>query len=168
MVGPQLPVSRSTKLGTLPAAILSWSGEPLMVVLSMNWAWVTTEAMVVNSLMTTRAGGLLPTTANRAMAGLLPPPCCARVRPRQPRDRGWNPPARSSRAHCKAAFVVGLGLRELLGRGGSCSPKCHRGLSDRRSSARHLAFYVGGESAELPGTCLKGQGQPSVNFTVVV
>ena len=52
---------------------------------------------------------------------------------------------RSRGAHFKSAFVVGLGLRELLGCVRTCSPKCHRGLSDRRSSAHHLTFYVGGE-----------------------
>ena len=74
IVGPQLPVSKSTKLGTLPAAIRSCSGEPLMVASSMNCACVTTDAMVVNSLMVTRAGGLLPTTAISAIAGLSPAP----------------------------------------------------------------------------------------------
>ena len=43
-----------------------------MAVSSMNCACVTTDAMVVNSLMVTRAGGLLPRTAISAIAGLLP------------------------------------------------------------------------------------------------
>ena len=74
MVPPHPPVSRSTKLGTLPAAMRRPSVRPLIVMPSMNCACVQTDAIVVNSLMTTRAGGLLPTTANSAIAGLLPPP----------------------------------------------------------------------------------------------
>jgi hypothetical protein len=60
-------------LGTLPAAMRSASGEPLIAVPSMNCVVVTTEAIVVNSLTTTFTDGSLPSTESRAMAGLLPP-----------------------------------------------------------------------------------------------
>jgi hypothetical protein len=58
IVPPQPPVCRSTKLGTLPAAIFSCSGWPLMASPSMNWLCVHTEAMVVISLIVTLAGAL--------------------------------------------------------------------------------------------------------------
>src|SRR5262249_41708493 len=60
MVVPQPPVCRSTRFGTLPAAILRPSGWPLMAVPLMNCACVHTDATVVISLMTTLAGGVLP------------------------------------------------------------------------------------------------------------
>jgi len=40
---------------------------------SMNCVWVTTEAIVVNSLTTTLAGGLAPSAARNAMPSLAPP-----------------------------------------------------------------------------------------------
>jgi hypothetical protein len=64
-------------LGTLPAAIFRLSAGPLITVPSMNWLWVHTEATVVISLITTLAGGSLPITVNRAMAGLSPPDLAA-------------------------------------------------------------------------------------------
>ena len=73
MVVPQPPVARSTKLGTLPAAIFSCSGWPLIAVPSMNWLCVHTDATVVISLIVTFAGGLLPSTVIRAITGLAPP-----------------------------------------------------------------------------------------------
>jgi hypothetical protein len=72
IVPPQPPVARSTKLGTLPAAIFSCSGCAWIVVPLMNWLCVHTEATVVISLIVTLAGGVLPSTVIRAMAGLLP------------------------------------------------------------------------------------------------
>ena len=69
---PQPPVWRSTRLGTLPAAILRPSNGPLTIVPSRNWLWVHTDAMVVSSLTTTCFGGLLPSTAMKAIAGLSP------------------------------------------------------------------------------------------------
>src|SRR5215469_18876763 len=70
IASPQSPVLRLTKLGTLPEAIRSASGEPLIVVSSMDWVWVMTDAIVVISSMTTCAGGLLPTTASKTTYGL--------------------------------------------------------------------------------------------------
>ncbi|EXI74750.1 MAG: hypothetical protein AW07_01678 [Candidatus Accumulibacter sp. SK-11] len=72
IVPPQPPLARSTKLGTLPAAIFSCSGCALIVVPSMNWLWVHTAAMVVISLMVTRAAILLPRTVKSAMWLLSP------------------------------------------------------------------------------------------------
>src|SRR5215475_10091638 len=72
MAPPQLPVARSTKLGTLPAAIFSCSGWPLIAVPSMNWLCVHTDAIVVISLIVTVGGGFEPNTAISAMAGLSP------------------------------------------------------------------------------------------------
>src|SRR5262245_9779459 len=73
MAPPHPPVPRSTKLGTLPAAILSCNGWPLIAVPSMNWLCVQTDATVVISLIVTIGGGFAPTTAISAMAGLFPP-----------------------------------------------------------------------------------------------
>ncbi len=74
MAPPHPPVSTSTKLGTLPAAIRRLSGWPWSVASSRNCAFVHTDATVVISLITTLAGGLLPTTVINAIAGLLPAP----------------------------------------------------------------------------------------------
>jgi len=59
-------------LGTLPAAMPRPSGWPLIAVPSRNCALVHTDAMVVNSLIVTLGGGLLPSTAIIATAGLFP------------------------------------------------------------------------------------------------
>src|SRR5215471_21646020 len=74
IASPHPPVERLTKLGTLPAAMRRPSAGPLSVAPIRNCAFVQTEATVVISLITTWAGGLLPKTANRAIAGLSPPP----------------------------------------------------------------------------------------------
>src|SRR5579871_4297452 len=71
MALPHPPVSTSTKLGTLPAAMRRPSAWPLSAAPSRNCALVQTEATVVNSLMVTFSGALFPSTARRAMAGLL-------------------------------------------------------------------------------------------------
>src|SRR5271170_2703245 len=55
---PYPPVARSTKLGTLPAAMRRPSAYPLIPAPSRNGACVHTEATVVISLMLTVAGGL--------------------------------------------------------------------------------------------------------------
>ena len=47
----------------------------------MNRALVNAEATVVSSLIVTLAGGLLPTTASSAMAGLSPPALLALATP---------------------------------------------------------------------------------------
>src|SRR5262245_39985281 len=73
MIPPQPPVVRSTKLGTLPAAIFSCSGWPLIAVPSMNWLCVHKDATVGISFMAMFAGGLVPNTAISAIAGLSPP-----------------------------------------------------------------------------------------------
>src|SRR5271156_2291299 len=72
IASPHPPVTRSTKLGTLPAAMRRLSGWPWSVVSSRNCAFVHTDATVVISLTTTLAGGLLPRTAIKAIAGLSP------------------------------------------------------------------------------------------------
>src|SRR5215471_12052121 len=74
MVAPQPPVWRSTKFGTLPAAILRPSASPLIAAPLRNCACVHTDATVVISLMTTLGGGVLPSTASSAAAGLSPAP----------------------------------------------------------------------------------------------
>src|SRR5262245_11556896 len=81
MVAPQPPLRRSTKLGTLPAAILRPSACPLIAVPSMNWLCVHTVATVVISLIVTLAGSRAPTDAISAMAGLSPPVLVAVGRP---------------------------------------------------------------------------------------
>ena len=73
MVAPQPPVARSTKLGTLPAAIFSPSAWPLSAGPSRNCAFVQTDATVVISLIVTVGGALPPNTDSKAMAGLSPP-----------------------------------------------------------------------------------------------
>src|SRR5262249_16016676 len=73
-VAPQPPDSRSTKLGTLPAAILGPREWPFIAEPLTNCACVHTDATVVISLMTTLAGGVFPTTASSATAGLSPLP----------------------------------------------------------------------------------------------
>ena len=72
MMPPHPPVARSTKSGTLPAAIFRPRAWPFSAAPSRNCALVQTDATVVISLMTTLARGLLPTIANSAMAGLSP------------------------------------------------------------------------------------------------
>src|SRR6516165_2515918 len=72
IASPQPPVPRSTKLGTLPAAILRLRAGPLIAVPSRNCAWVHTDATVVISLTAALAGGLLPSTVMSARAGLSP------------------------------------------------------------------------------------------------
>ena len=81
IVAPQPPVARSTKLGTLPAVILSCSGRPLIAVPSMNWLCVHTDAMVVISLIVTFAGALPPSTVINAIASFGPVPLSAAERP---------------------------------------------------------------------------------------
>src|SRR5208337_3517178 len=78
---PHPPVERSTRSGTFPAAIFSPSGFPEIPVLLMKRAFVNTDATVVSSLIVTLAGGLLPTTAKSAMAGLSPPALLALATP---------------------------------------------------------------------------------------
>jgi len=73
IASPHPPVERSTKLGALPAAMRRPSAGPLSVAPTRNCAFVQTDATVVISLRTTWAGGLLPKTANSAIAGLSPP-----------------------------------------------------------------------------------------------
>ena len=55
---PHPPVCRSTKFGTLPAAMLRLSAGPLIAAPSRNCALVQTEATVVISLTATLAGGV--------------------------------------------------------------------------------------------------------------
>src|SRR5215472_3164719 len=74
ITSPHPPLERSTKLGILPAAMRRPSAGPLSVAPTRNCAFVQTDATVVISLITTWAGGLLPKTASRAIAGLSPPP----------------------------------------------------------------------------------------------
>src|SRR5215831_2783873 len=74
MAAPQPPVERSTKLGTLPAAILRPSACPLIAAPLRNCACVHTEATVVISLITTLGGGVLPSTESSTIAGLSPLP----------------------------------------------------------------------------------------------
>src|SRR5215469_5141425 len=74
IASPHPPVERLTKLGTLSAAMRRPSAGPLSVAPTKNCALVQTDATVVISLMTTWAGGLLPKTANSAIAELSPPP----------------------------------------------------------------------------------------------
>ena len=81
MVMPQPPVTKSTKLGTLPAVILSCNGKPLIAVPSMNWLCVHTEATVVISLIVTFARALAPSTVINAVASFGPVPLSAAVRP---------------------------------------------------------------------------------------
>src|SRR5262245_8693928 len=68
--GPQPPVERSTKLGTLPAAIFSPSACPLIAEPSRNCALVQTDATVVSSLMVTLFGSAEPRTARNASPSL--------------------------------------------------------------------------------------------------
>ena len=69
---PHPPVERSTKFGTLPAAMLRLSAGPLIAAPSRNCALVQTEATVVISLTVTLAGGAPPSTVRKASAGLSP------------------------------------------------------------------------------------------------
>ena len=71
MTPPQPPDERSTKLGTLPAAILSPSAGPFSTSPSRNCAFVQTEATVVNSLIVTLCGGFAPSAARKASSGVL-------------------------------------------------------------------------------------------------
>src|SRR5262249_36473898 len=73
IASPQLPVSRLTKCGTLPAVIFKPSALPLIASSSRNCACVHTEAIVVISLTITVGGILLPSTARKAMLGFSPP-----------------------------------------------------------------------------------------------
>src|SRR5208282_862055 len=72
IVVPYPPVERSTKLGTLPAAMRRPSVGPLIEAPSRNRAAAYVDATVVNSLTTTCAGALPPSTARKVRAGLLP------------------------------------------------------------------------------------------------
>ena len=69
---PHPPVERSTKFGTLPAAMLRLSAGPLIAAPSRNCALVQTDATVVISLMVRWAGGVAPSTARNAISGLSP------------------------------------------------------------------------------------------------
>jgi len=81
MAPPHPPVSTSTKLGTLPAAMRRLSGWPASVVSSRNCAFVHTDATVVISLRTTLEGGFAPRIVISAIAGLLPAPLLAEATP---------------------------------------------------------------------------------------
>ena len=78
---PHPPVERSTKFGTLPAAIRKPSGFPDIASPLMNRAAVNAEATVVISLTTALLGGLLPSTAMSARAGFSPLTLLAAGRP---------------------------------------------------------------------------------------
>ena len=81
IVAPQPPVDRSTKLRTLPAAMLRLSAGPLIVAPSRNCALVHTDAIVVISLIVTRAGAATPSTVMNASAGLSPAPLWSKSTP---------------------------------------------------------------------------------------
>ena len=90
---------------------------------SMNCACVQTDAMVVNSLMTTCAGGLLPNNRQqrdrRIVAALTSwfATCGHQI------ETGVS--LRTRGANFKAALVVGLSLRELLGCACTGCPQRH-------------------------------------------
>lgn len=69
---PHPPVVRSTRLGTLPAAIFRPSACPLSVSPLRNCAPVHTDATVVSSLMVTSFGAEAPNVAISAIAGFAP------------------------------------------------------------------------------------------------
>src|SRR5262245_50343984 len=68
IASPHPPLSRSTKLGTFPAAMRRPSSCPFNVSPSRNCADVQTDATVVNSFTVTVLGGVVPSTASSAMA----------------------------------------------------------------------------------------------------
>jgi hypothetical protein len=74
MVAPRAPVERSTKFGTLPAAMSRLGAGPLTISPSRNCAWVHTEATVVISSIVTVAGGLPPSAVRNASDALSPAP----------------------------------------------------------------------------------------------
>ena len=108
MVAPQPPVCRSTRLGTFPAAILRPRGWPFSAVPFRNCALVQTDATVVNSLITTFAGGVLPSTDSHVTPGC---PC----RPRPPRS-GTG----SHRRHCSPGCRVGTAVTTCPAPSASC------------------------------------------------
>jgi hypothetical protein len=81
ITGPRPPVSRSTKFGTLPAAIRSPSAWPRSAAPFTNCAAVHAEATVVSSLIVTRCGGSVPNRAIKAIAGFGPLPAPAFASP---------------------------------------------------------------------------------------
>jgi hypothetical protein len=90
---PHPPVAGSTRFGTFPAAIRSPSAFPEIESPLMNCAAVNAEATVVSSLITTLAGGVPPSTARRAIAGLFPPALfAAGTPPAATRYRMMSPP----------------------------------------------------------------------------
>ena len=78
---PHPPVCRSTKFGTLPAAMLRLSAGPLIAAPSRNCALVQTDATVVISLTVTCVGGVAPSTVRNASAGLSPAPLLTEATP---------------------------------------------------------------------------------------
>src|SRR5262250_2524396 len=68
IASPHPPLSRSTKLGTFPAAMRRPRSCPFNVSPSRNWADVQTDATVAASFTVTVFGGLVPSTASSAMA----------------------------------------------------------------------------------------------------
>src|SRR5262249_38032537 len=93
ITAPQPPVARSTRLGTLPAAILKPSAGPRSALPSKNCALVHTDATVVSSFSVTFAGGFAPSTARSASAALSPLVLSADERPpRATRYRNWSLP----------------------------------------------------------------------------
>jgi hypothetical protein len=122
-VPPQPPVCRSTKLGTLPAAIFSCSGWPLMASPSMNWLCVHTEAMVVISLIVTLAGALAPSTVSSEIAGLSPPPLPAAGVP--PRATRYSEPSASGAPGAATAKRPSAPLRACASGRGVPLPACH-------------------------------------------
>lgn len=73
MTGPRPPVSRSTRFGTLPAAILRPMAAPLIAAPSRNCAAVHADATVVSSLIVARAGGSAPSVDIMAAAAFVVP-----------------------------------------------------------------------------------------------
>src|SRR5262249_49428996 len=96
---PHSPVAGSTKFGAFPAAIRNPSGFHEIASPLMKRAEVDVDATVVSSLMTTLAGGVLPSTVSNAMAGLSPlplltvasPPLATRYRMTSAPNVSWLP-----------------------------------------------------------------------------
>ena len=84
-----------------------------MTIPSRNCALVHTEATVVISLMTTLAGGVLPNTVSRAMAGLWALPLLTVAAPLwQPNIDGHRPKC-FIRAEFETSISAGLCLSQF-------------------------------------------------------
>ena len=142
MVAPQPPVARSTKLGTLPAAIFSPQRVPLDRG-AVDELVVRPHRRDGRHLVDRDLGGRLAAEHGQQRDGGI---VAARLVRRRLAALGdqiqrWHPLAAALGAiEREAAVGAGSRLRQLPGRARARGPQRHRRVGDRRAGAEHLTL----------------------------